>query len=132
MPDNVTKRVLILGGGFAGLGVAQNLEKIFKQRDDVEITLVSRNNYLVFTSMLAEVVSSSIEAKNAVIPLRECLRKSDFKELIGIAVQTISSLRLPKFWYGSPSSPGFFQNLIIIYVTAITIMPRINNDMPIV
>jgi NADH dehydrogenase len=82
MPDNVTKRVLILGGGFAGLEVAQNLEKIFKARGDIEITLVSENNYLVFTSMLAEVVSSSIEAKNAVIPLRECLKKAEFKELI--------------------------------------------------
>jgi NADH dehydrogenase len=77
MPDTVTtNRVLILGGGFAGLEVAQNLEKIFKQRDDVDVTLVNQNNYLIFTSMLAEVVSSSIEAKNIVIPLRECLNKA--------------------------------------------------------
>lgn len=86
MPETVTKRVLILGGGFAGLEVAQNLEKIFKQRDDVEITLVNQNNYLVFTSMLAEVVSSSIEATNIVIPLRECLGKATFKELISDSI----------------------------------------------
>ncbi len=86
MPDAVTTRVLILGGGFAGLEVAQNLEKIFRQRDDVEITLVNENNYLIFTSMLAEVVSSSIEAKNIVIPLRECLRKAGFKELIADSI----------------------------------------------
>ena len=86
MPDTVTKRVLILGGGFAGLEVAQNLEKIFKQRDDVEITLVNQNNYLIFTSMLAEVVSSSIEATNIVIPLRECLNKASFKELIADSI----------------------------------------------
>ncbi len=82
MPDTVIKRVLILGGGFAGLEAAQNLEKIFRQRDDIEITLVNQNNYLIFTSMLAEVVSSSIEAPNIVIPLRECLKKASFKELI--------------------------------------------------
>lgn len=86
MPDTVTKHVLILGGGFAGLEVAQNLEKIFKQRDDVEITLVNQNNYLIFTSMLAEVVSSSIEATNIVIPLRECLKKASFKELIADSI----------------------------------------------
>ena len=87
MPDTVTtNRVLILGGGFAGLEVAQNLEKIFKQRDDVEITLVNQNNYLIFTSMLAEVVSSSIEAKNIVIPLRECLDNAGFKELIADSI----------------------------------------------
>jgi NADH dehydrogenase len=86
MPDTVTNRVLILGGGFAGLEVAQNLEKIFKRRDDIEITLVNQNNYLVFTSMIAEVVSSSIEATNIVIPLRECLRKASFKELIADSI----------------------------------------------
>jgi len=81
MPEKTSKRVLILGGGFAGLEAAETLEKIFSENDEVEITLVSKNNYLVFTSMLAEVVSSSIEAKHVVIPLRECLDKATFKEL---------------------------------------------------
>ncbi len=81
MPDKNSKRVLILGGGFAGLEAAETLEKIFSKNDDVEIDLVSKDNYLVFTSMLAEVVSSSIEAKHVVIPLRECLKKATFKEL---------------------------------------------------
>ena len=81
MADKTSKRVLILGGGFAGLEAAETLEKIFSEKDDVEITLVSKDNYLVFTSMLAEVVSSSIEAKHVVIPLRECLKRTTFKEL---------------------------------------------------
>jgi len=81
MADKTSKRVLILGGGFAGLEAAETFEKIFSEKDNVEITLVSKDNYLVFTSMLAEVVSSSIEAKHVVIPLRECLKKATFKEL---------------------------------------------------
>jgi NADH dehydrogenase len=86
MADKTSKRVLILGGGFAGLEAAQTCEKIFSEQDfselyTVEITLVSKDNYLVFTSMLAEVVSSSIEAKHVVIPLRECLKTTIFKEL---------------------------------------------------
>lgn len=89
MPDSATKRVLILGGGFAGLEVAQRLEKIFRERADVEILLVNKNNYLVFTSMLAEVVSSSIEAKHVVIPLRECLKKASFKELSAESVDLV-------------------------------------------
>ena len=97
MPDTVTNRVLVLGGGFAGLEVARSLEKIFKHRDDVEITLASQNNYLIFTSMLAEVVSSSIEAKHVVIPLRECLSKAGFKELIADSIdlgkKTVSCYR---------------------------------------
>lgn len=82
MPENNSTHVLILGGGFAGLEAAQTLEKIYAEKDDVEITLVSRDNYLIFTSMLAEVVSSSIEAKHVVIPLRECVKKATFKELV--------------------------------------------------
>ncbi len=82
MSENTSTQVLILGGGFAGLEAAQTFEKIFSEKDNVEITLVSKDNYLVFTSMLAEVVSSSLEAKHVVIPLRECLKRDNFKELV--------------------------------------------------
>ena len=81
MPESSSKHILILGGGFAGLQAAQTLEKIYSKRDDVEITLISEKNYLVYTSMLAEVVSSSIEAKHVVVPLRESVNKTTFKEL---------------------------------------------------
>lgn len=81
MSDQTPKRVLILGGGFAGLEAAETLEKIISDKDCVDVDLISKDNYLVFTSMLAEVVSSSIEAKHVVIPLRECLKKTTFKEL---------------------------------------------------
>ena len=80
MPDTTSKHILILGGGFAGLEVAQTLEKIYAKRGDIDITLVSDKNYLVYTSMLAEVVSSSIESKHVVIPLRESVRKTAFQE----------------------------------------------------
>jgi NADH dehydrogenase len=82
MPESNSARILILGGGFAGLEAAQTLEKIYSEKDNVELALVSKDNYLVFTSMLAEVVSSSIEAKHVVIPLRECLKRDNFKELV--------------------------------------------------
>ena len=81
MPENSSKHILILGGGFAGLEVAETLEKIYSKKDDIKITLISDKNYLVFTSMLAEVVSSSIEANHVVIPLRECVSKAAFEEL---------------------------------------------------
>jgi NADH dehydrogenase len=81
MTGNGSKRILILGGGFAGLDAAQQLEKIFPDDEELEITLINQNNYLVFTSMLAEVVASSIDARHVVIPIRECLKKTSFKEL---------------------------------------------------
>lgn len=81
MDSQQKKRILILGGGFAGLDTALELEKIFARDDRIEIILINDVNYLVFTSMLAEVVASSIDSKHVVIPLRECLKKASFREL---------------------------------------------------
>jgi len=81
MSQDPTKRILILGGGFAGLDTALHLEKIFAKDKDVEITLVNNNNYFVYTPMLAEVVASSIDAKHTVSSFREFFNKVTFKEL---------------------------------------------------
>ena len=43
------KRILILGGGFGGVYTARHLERLFKRRSDVEIVLVSRDNFLLMT-----------------------------------------------------------------------------------
>jgi len=45
-------RILILGGGFGGVYTARHLEKLCKHRPDVEISLVSRDNFLVMTPLL--------------------------------------------------------------------------------
>jgi NADH:ubiquinone reductase (H+-translocating) len=66
-------RVLVLGGGFAGVYAAQHLEKALGRRDDVEITLVSKENYFVFQPLLAEVISGSIGLTDTVSPLRRLL-----------------------------------------------------------
>lgn len=68
-------RILILGGGFGGVFAARRMEQIFRHRDDIEVTLVCDENFLLFTPMLPEVVSSSIEAKHIVSPLRALLRR---------------------------------------------------------
>jgi NADH dehydrogenase FAD-containing subunit len=44
--DNTTpKRILILGGGFAGLTVAMELERKLGRDPSVEITLINRENF---------------------------------------------------------------------------------------
>ncbi len=60
------RRIVILGGGFGGVFAAKRLERIFAGSKDVEILLISEQNYLLFTPMLPEVPSSSIEAKHIV------------------------------------------------------------------
>jgi NADH dehydrogenase len=64
------RRILILGGGFAGVYAAMRLEQRLKRRDDVEVSLVSRDNYLVFQPLIPEVVSASIGLVDTIAPLR--------------------------------------------------------------
>ncbi len=49
------KRIVILGGGFGGVYTARHLEGLLKHRPDVEIVLVSRDNFLLMTPLLFEV-----------------------------------------------------------------------------
>jgi hypothetical protein len=73
-------RIVIVGGGFGGVYTALRLDQILGHRDDVTITLLSHENFLLFTPMLPEVVSSSIEAAGSnraspwgrSAPLRSC------------------------------------------------------------
>jgi NADH dehydrogenase len=68
-------RVLVLGGGFAGVETARHLEKLTRRRDDVEVWLVSRENFTVFTPLLPEVCSGMLEARHCVTALRAQLRR---------------------------------------------------------
>ncbi len=68
-------RILILGGGFAGLEAARYLEETAAKRSDVEVTLVSRENFSLFTPMLHEVVASDLEPADVTNSLRKMLRR---------------------------------------------------------
>jgi NADH:ubiquinone reductase (H+-translocating) len=68
-------RVLILGGGFAGVETARHLEKLTRRRDDIEVWLVSRENFTLFTPLLPEVCSGHLEARHCVTALRAQMRR---------------------------------------------------------
>lgn len=70
------RQVLILGGGFAGVACALELEKLLGPDRSVQVTLVSETNALLFTPMLAEVAGSSLEATHISTPLRTTLRRT--------------------------------------------------------
>ena len=69
-------RLLILGGGFGGVEAARHLERLLRTRDDVEVTLVSRDNFFLFTPMLHEVAASDIDITHIVSPLRALLHRT--------------------------------------------------------
>lgn len=68
--------VLVLGGGFAGLATARELERLAPPA--VTVTLVNRENYLLFTPMLPEVASGSLDMRAIAHPLRRSLRRTRF------------------------------------------------------
>jgi NADH:ubiquinone reductase (H+-translocating) len=68
-------RVLILGGGFGGVYAALRLEKLLAWRDGLTVTLVTSDNYFLFTPMLHEVAAAELEPNTIVNPLRKLLRR---------------------------------------------------------
>ncbi len=75
-----SKHIVILGGGFAGIGVLKKIQKEFHKDNSVEITLISKDNFLLFTPMLPEIVSGMIETRHIVTPIRSFCRKAKFYE----------------------------------------------------
>lgn len=66
------KRVVVLGGGFGGAFVARRMASILR-KDEAEITLVARENYLFFTPFCTEIVGGAMEVRHATAPLREMM-----------------------------------------------------------
>jgi NADH:ubiquinone reductase (H+-translocating) len=59
--------VVIVGGGFAGVGCARRLAK----RDDVKVTLIDRNNYHQFQPLLYQVATSQLAPSDVSYSLRK-------------------------------------------------------------
>ena len=68
-------RIVIAGGGFAGLYAARYLDKTLARRAEIEVTLVSRENFILFTPMLHEVAAGDLSPGDIVNPLRRILRR---------------------------------------------------------
>jgi NADH dehydrogenase len=69
-----TTRIVIAGGGFAGLYAAMHFDKRLARRADVDVTLISRENFILFTPMLHEVAAGDLYPGDIINPLRRILR----------------------------------------------------------
>ena len=95
-------RILILGGGFGGVYTALALEKLLRteiRRGDVELGLVSRENYIVFQPMLPEVISGSIGITDTITPIRRLCPNTN------LYTRTVESIDLDH--RGVASTAGF-------------------------
>lgn len=73
-------RIVILGGGFGGVYTARRLEKQLRNGPNVEITLVSRDNYFLMTPLLFEAGSGVLDPRHTVTPIRRMLDRTQFDE----------------------------------------------------
>src|ERR1051326_381300 len=71
-------RIVILGGGFGGLYTALEMERDIARDADVEVTLVNRYNFFLFTPMLHEVAASDLDMTHIVNPIRKLLKHVQF------------------------------------------------------
>ena len=74
------RKIVVLGGGFAGVECTRNLETRFADDGTIEIVMVSEDNFLLFTPMLPQVASGMIETRHIVMPIRAICRRAKFYE----------------------------------------------------
>jgi NADH dehydrogenase len=70
IPESAYPRVVIVGGGFAGINVANKLK-----RAKVQLVMLDRNNHHTFQPLLYQVATSGLEAGSIAYPLRKLMGK---------------------------------------------------------
>jgi NADH dehydrogenase len=66
LPDSTLPRIVIVGGGFAGLALIDGLKK-----QDTQVVLIDRNNFHQFQPLLYQVATSGLEPDSIVFPFRK-------------------------------------------------------------
>ena len=113
------QRIVILGGGFAGVFAAMKLEALSKSRTDLEITLVNHENYFVFQPLLPEIISCDIGLTDAISPLRRLLPRTQLfiRDVDGVDFETNTVRLRPGFW---PQLRSVRFNHLIIAMGTVT------------
>ena len=91
LPARRTK-IVIAGGGFAGLTAARYFDQGLARRGDIEVVLISRENFTLFTPMLHEVAAGDLYPGDIVNPLRRVLHRRK-RPPASVVLMAPSSLR---------------------------------------
>lgn len=76
-PGGRKHRVIIVGGGFAGLYAAMDLDKTLGHHKDLEILLIDRNNYFLFPPLLPSAATGTVESRQVTFPFRRILETTN-------------------------------------------------------
>jgi len=72
------RRILVLGGGYAGIGVLRRLQREFEDSVDTSITIVSEDNFFLSTPLLAEMATGHVEPRHISTPIRTFCRRARY------------------------------------------------------
>jgi NADH dehydrogenase len=116
IPISKQKKLLIIGGGFAGMNLAQEALK----NDSYQITLIDRNNYNYFPPLLYQVATSFLDPSSISYPFRKLFRNERVKFRMGemIRVDTVNQiaylsnaeLRYDELVFATGARTNFFGN----------------------
>src|SRR5687768_18035577 len=119
-------RVVVLGGGFAGVYTAKYLTEL-RGRRDVEVELLSEENYFVFQPLLPEVAAGGIAATHVVNPIRELVPGARFRCCKVQSIDFVGKRVLVARGAGLELVPVPFDHLIFCLgkVTSFAAMPGV-------
>lgn len=113
-----SKRILIVGGGYAGVSVAKVLEKKYRKRDDIELVLVDKNPFHTLMTELHEVAGWRTEPESVQVSFRKIFGGTKVKivtdKVMSIdfasneAVLSSSKIKYDQIVIGSGANPDFF------------------------
>ncbi|MFY9795023.1 MAG: NAD(P)/FAD-dependent oxidoreductase [Candidatus Nitrosopolaris sp.] len=124
---STSTHVVILGSGFSGIEVLKKLQKEFDTDTSVEITLISKDNFILFTPMLPEVASGMIETRNIVTPVRSFCKKAKFHQAKIESIDLISKKVTLTHPIGRQSQPNDWREHILKYDYLVIALGSENN-----
>ncbi len=77
-PSPSQKRILILGGGYGGVGVLKQLQEAFQSDPEVSISLVSKDNFFLHTPLLPEMATGMLASRHIATPIRTFCKRARY------------------------------------------------------
>ncbi len=100
-------RIGIVGGGFAGLYTVFFLRRFFSQ--GIDLTLFDKNNYFLYTPVLHEMATGTVNARHGVIPIRKVVDPRK----VHIRCEEVTLVQLEKKVVETPSGGFQFDHLVL-------------------
>ncbi len=114
--------IVILGGGFAGAYCAQSLEKHTVRGRGADVSLINESNYFIFSPLLIEAGTGSLEPRHAVVPLRAFLRSTRFV-MASVKAVDLDSQRVAYRLWGSSHDDEIPYDHLVVALGSVTRLP---------